>query len=50
MRDGGRSATETSLHRAEHLLQIPDHTAVRQTLYGGREDTEAGFPQPDRSP
>ncbi|MGI5469311.1 hypothetical protein [Streptomyces sp. CA-132043] len=48
-RDEGRSDTETDFHRAEHLLQIPDDTAVHQDLYGGREDTEAGFSQFDRS-
>ncbi|WP_327156367.1 hypothetical protein [Streptomyces tubercidicus] len=48
-REEGRSDTETGFHRAEHLLQIPDNTAVHQTLYGGREDTEAGFSQLDRS-
>lgn len=48
-RDEGQSDTETGFHRAEHLLQIPDNTAVHQTLYGGREDTEAGFSQFDRS-
>ncbi|MEV1039825.1 hypothetical protein AB0J01_24685 [Streptomyces sp. NPDC050204] len=48
-RDEGRSDTETGFHRAEHLLQIPDDTAVHQNLYGGREDTEAGFSQFDRS-
>ncbi|MGW2326493.1 hypothetical protein ACWC5C_12070 [Streptomyces sp. NPDC001700] len=45
----GQSDTETGFHRAEHLLQIPDNTAIHQTLYGGREDTEAGFSQLDRS-
>ncbi|QKV93015.1 hypothetical protein HUT19_15660 [Streptomyces sp. NA02950] len=45
----GQSDTETGFHRAEHLLQIPDNTAVHQSLYGGREDTEAGFSQLDRS-
>ncbi|MFJ9410500.1 hypothetical protein [Streptomyces sp. NPDC101393] len=45
----GQSDTETGFHRAENLLQIPDNTAVHQTLYGGREDTEAGFSQLDRS-
>ncbi|GAB2879200.1 hypothetical protein GCM10027074_54420 [Streptomyces deserti] len=30
-------------------LQIPEDTAVHQHLYGGREDTEAGFSQFDRS-
>ncbi|MFI0242749.1 hypothetical protein [Streptomyces sp. NPDC016845] len=48
-REMGRSDTETGFHRAEHLLQIPDDTAVHQNLYGGREDTEAGFSQFDRS-
>ncbi|QUW85435.1 hypothetical protein SMIR_40855 (plasmid) [Streptomyces mirabilis] len=48
-RDEGQSDAETGFHRAEHLLQIPDNTAVHQTLYGGREDTEAGFSQFDRS-
>ncbi|MFK0257441.1 hypothetical protein [Streptomyces sp. NPDC090445] len=48
-RDDGQSDTETGFHRAEHLLQIPDATATHQTLYGGREDTEAGFSQLDRS-
>ncbi|WP_149826326.1 hypothetical protein [Streptomyces tailanensis] len=48
-RDEGQSDTETGFHRAEHLLQIPDDTAVHQTIYGGREDTEAGFSQFDRS-
>lgn len=48
-RDAGQSDTETGFHRAEHLLQIPDNTATHQTLYGGREDTEAGFSQLDRS-
>lgn len=48
-RDEGRSDAETDFHRAEHLLQIPDDTAVHQDLYGGREDTEAGFSQFDRS-
>ncbi|NJP99851.1 hypothetical protein [Streptomyces zingiberis] len=42
-REKGRSDTETGFHRAEHLLQIPDDTAVHQNLYGSREDTEAGF-------
>ncbi|MEU8870169.1 hypothetical protein AB0D24_03230 [Streptomyces javensis] len=45
----GQSDTETGFHRAENLLQIPDNTAVHQNLYGGREDTEAGFSQLDRS-
>ncbi|MFC7977864.1 hypothetical protein ACFUT3_21810 [Streptomyces cinereoruber] len=48
-RDPGQSDTETGFHRAEHLLQIPDDTATHQHLYGGREDTEAGFSQFDRS-
>lgn len=48
-RDDGHSDTETGFHRAEHLLQIPEDTAVHQHLYGGREDTEAGFSQFDRS-
>ncbi|MEU3006586.1 hypothetical protein [Streptomyces sp. NPDC007020] len=48
-RDDGQSDTETGFHRAEHLLQIPDGTATHQHLYGGREDTEAGFSQLDRS-
>ncbi|MFI7299415.1 hypothetical protein [Streptomyces sp. NPDC050121] len=48
-RDEGQSDTETGFHRAEHLLQIPDNTSTRQHLYGGREDTEAGFSQFDRS-
>jgi len=30
-RDEGQSDTETGFHRAEHLLQIPDDTAVHQT-------------------
>ncbi|MER6367230.1 hypothetical protein ABT255_02420 [Streptomyces mirabilis] len=48
-REAGQSDTETGFHRAEHLLQIPDNTAVHQTLHGRREDTEAGFSQFDRS-
>ncbi|MFJ9011837.1 hypothetical protein [Streptomyces canus] len=48
-RDEGQSDTETGFHRAEHLLQIPDNTNTHQHLYGGREDTEAGFSQFDRS-
>ncbi|MFG2329484.1 hypothetical protein ACGFMM_07650 [Streptomyces sp. NPDC048604] len=48
-RDDGQSDVETGFHRAEHLLQIPDDTAVHQQLYGGREDAEAGFSQFDRS-
>ena len=48
-RDEGQSDTEKGFHRAEHLLQIPDTTAVHQSLYGGREDTEASFSQFDRS-
>ncbi|MFG2559980.1 hypothetical protein [Streptomyces sp. NPDC048496] len=48
-RDDGQSDTETGFHRAEHLLQIPEATAAHQHLYGGREDTEAGFSQLDRS-
>ncbi|MFJ7629810.1 hypothetical protein ACIQZN_25265 [Streptomyces sp. NPDC097595] len=48
-RDEGHSDAETGFHRAEHLLQIPDNTAVHQHLYGGREDSEAGFSQFDRS-
>ncbi|MER5729672.1 hypothetical protein ABT084_15250 [Streptomyces sp. NPDC002138] len=48
-REDGQSDTETGFHRAEHLLQIPDATGTHQTLYGGREDTEAGFSQLDRS-
>ncbi|GAA3130685.1 hypothetical protein GCM10010521_15900 [Streptomyces rameus] len=48
-RDEGQSDTETGFHRAGHLLQIPDNTAAHQHLYGGREDTEAGFSQFDRS-
>ncbi|MFJ8018732.1 hypothetical protein [Streptomyces sp. NPDC096311] len=48
-REAGQSDTETGFHRAEHLLQIPDNTAVHQTLYGRREDTEAGFSPFDRS-
>jgi hypothetical protein len=48
-RDEGQSDSETGFHRAEHLLQIPDDTATHQHLYGGREDTEAGFSQFDRS-
>ncbi|MFD0367741.1 hypothetical protein [Streptomyces sp. NPDC127114] len=48
-RGDGQSDAETGFHRAEHLLQIPDDTAVHQQLYGGREDTEAGFSQFDRS-
>ncbi len=48
-RDEGQSDAEAGFHRAEHLLQIPDNTAVHQHLYGGREDTESGFSQFDRS-
>lgn len=48
-RDPGQSDTETGFHRAEHLLQIPDDTATHQRLYGGRDDTESGFSQLDRS-
>ncbi|MGW0825201.1 hypothetical protein [Streptomyces sp. NPDC002845] len=47
--DDGQSDAETGFHRAEHLLQIPEDTAVHQHLYGGREDTEADFSQFDRS-
>ncbi|RPE39673.1 hypothetical protein EDD90_2689 [Streptomyces sp. Ag109_O5-1] len=32
-----------------HQLQIPDNTATHQHLYGGRENTEAGFSRLDRS-
>lgn len=45
----GQSDTETGFHRAENLLQIPDNTAVHQTLYGGREDTDAGSSPLDRA-
>ncbi|MFZ3498275.1 hypothetical protein ACODT5_34475 [Streptomyces sp. 5.8] len=48
-REDGQSDTETGFHRAEHLLQIPGNTATHQHLYGGREDTESGFSQLDRS-
>ncbi|MFD4135630.1 hypothetical protein [Streptomyces goshikiensis] len=48
-REDGQSDIETGFHRAEHLLQIPDATGTHQALYGGREDTEAGFSQLDRS-
>jgi hypothetical protein len=48
-RDKGQSDAEKGFHRAEHLLQIPEATAVHQNLYGGREDTESGFSRFDRS-
>lgn len=46
---GHNSRRRTGLDRAEHLLQIPGNTATHQHLYGGREDTESGFSQLDRS-
>jgi hypothetical protein len=48
-RERGHSDVEKGFHRAEHLLQIPEATAVHQNIYGGREDTESGFSQFDRS-
>ncbi|MCM8555475.1 hypothetical protein [Streptomyces sp. STCH 565 A] len=48
-REQGRSDTEKGFHRAEHLQQIPEKTSVHQHVYGGREDSESGFSQLDRS-
>ncbi|MFI6699951.1 hypothetical protein ACIBJC_13420 [Streptomyces sp. NPDC050509] len=48
-REAGHSDTEQGFHRAEHLHQIPDATRTHQTLYGGRDGSESGFSQLDRS-
>ncbi|MEV0092624.1 hypothetical protein [Streptomyces sp. NPDC050738] len=48
-RKPGESDTERDFHRAEHLFQIPVHTATYKRLKGGRQDAESAFSQLDRS-